>query len=128
MSENSKKDIIAFVSEFCERKTSYDALIEKNMHSAADAIVDELRDMPASVRIRSGWENYASKFRPDQFWLELSGGGPATRIIGELDNHAEVYSVQAQHQDWFEPWTDLVLDEQEEKAVKWFASLFYYGG
>jgi len=127
MSDNSRQNIESSVVDICLKYKSYNALVEESRHSAAEEIIDELREKPASVQIRSAWNNCPSEFKPEEFRIELSGGGPATRIIGDLDEHAEVWSVKPQHQDWFQPWKDLPLDEEETKAVKWFANLFYYG-
>jgi len=125
---HSKSCIVYEVNDICKRYKDYHNLKNSDLFEQdAENIVDQLREQPASIQVRSGWHDNPSDLRPEEFKIELSGGGPATRIIGELDNDGEVYSVQPQHQNWGTPWTDLVLDDQQTIAVKWFASLFYYG-
>ena len=126
--DHSKSCIVYEVNDICEKYKNYEQLDKAGLYAPAESIVDELREQPASIQVRSGWHDNPSDLKPEEFKIELSGGGPATRIIGELDNDGEVYSVQPQHQNWGTPWTDLVLDDQQTIAVKWFASLFYYGG
>jgi len=124
--DHSKSCIVYEVRDICKKYKQYSEL-QYGFDLDADNIVDQLREQPASIQVRSGWHDNPSDLKPEEFKIELSGGGPATRIIGELDNNGEVYSVQPQHQNWGTPWTDLVLDDQQTIAVKWFASLFYYG-
>jgi len=126
---HSKACIIYEVNDICRKHKEYHNLKNSDLFEQdAENIIDQLHELPASVQVRSGWTDLVSqKFTPEEFKIELSGGGPATRIIGELDNYGEVWSVKAQHQHWGIPWTDLVLDDQQTIAVTWFASLFYYG-
>ena len=126
---HSKSCIVYEVKDICKKYKDYHNTNNSDLFEQdAENIIDQLREMPSSISVRSGWNDSPKEFKPEEFKIELSGGGPATRIIGELDHHCEVYSVKAQHQDWGIPWTDLVLDEQQETAVKWFAGLFYFGG
>jgi hypothetical protein len=124
--DHSKSCIVYEVNDICKKYKQYSEL-QYGFDLDAENIVDQLREQPASIQVRSGWHDSPSDFKPEEFKIELSGGGPATRIIGELDNNGDVWSVQPQHQNWGTPWTDLVLDDQQTIAVKWFASLFYYG-
>jgi hypothetical protein len=124
---HSRQCIVYEVNDICEKYKNYEQLNKAGLYAPAESIVDELREQPASIQVKSGWHDSPSDFKAEQFKIELSGGGPATRIIGELDNHGEVWSVKPQHQHWGVPWTDLDIDKEQATAVKWFASLFYYG-
>ena len=125
--DHSKSCIVYEVNDICKKYKQYKEL-QSGFELDAENIVDELREQPASIQVRSGWTNLCTeKFTPYEFKIQLSGGGPATRIIGELDEHCQVWSVQPQHQDWGTPWTDLILDKEQTEAVMWFANLFYYG-
>lgn len=70
---------------------------------------DDARQMieedPLSVQVRSGWVNIGEEFTADEFEILLSTGGPATRIMGELDEHGEPHRAWLEVQDWFKPWT-----------------------
>ena len=124
---HSRQCIVYEVNDICEKYKNYEQLNKAGLYAPAESIVDELREQPASIQVRSGWHDSPSNFQPEEFKIQLSGGGPATRIIGELDNDGAIWSVKAQHQHWGIPWTDLFLDDQQTIAVTWFASLFYYG-
>lgn len=61
-----------------------------------------------------------------QYMILLGTGGPAARIVGELDEHCQPESATFQYQDWFKPWTDArVSDEAEETLLK-YAQEFYF--
>jgi len=90
-----------------------------------DVVTDYAREMPLSVLVRSDWHTPGSDFEPAQFELLLSTGGPAVRIIGELDHNREPYRPQLQYQDWGIPWTD--HPESKVDWLEWFAGLFWYG-
>ncbi len=52
-------------------------------------------------------------------------GGPATRIIGELNEHGEPTRARLQVQDWGTPWTDYRGGDQETLLT--YARCFYFG-
>jgi len=81
-----------------------------------------------SVEVRSDWIMPGQeKFQPAEFRILLSTGGPASRIIGELDVDLEPYSVRLQYQDWFTPWVDYFpLSDEEKQALEAYAREFYY--
>lgn len=59
----------------------------------------------------------------------LGTGGPATRIVGELDEYGQPTNAKFEYQDWFKPWTAANdLSEEEEKTLLEFASQFWFGG
>lgn len=61
------------------------------------------------------------------YMVLLCTGGPAVRIIGELDEHDQPDSARLQYQDWGTPWTDYNLTADEEKTLIAYANEFYYG-
>jgi hypothetical protein len=80
-----------------------------------------------SVEVRSGWVSvgYHEDMRPEEFCISLSTGGPATRIIGELNEHGEPTSARLQAQDWSTLWAD--YREADEEALLAYARCFYFG-
>jgi hypothetical protein len=80
-----------------------------------------------SVEVRSGWVSYGSQedMRPEEYCILLSTGGPATRIIGKLNDYGEPTSAKLQVQDLFTPWTD--YREADEGYLLAYARCFYFG-
>jgi DNA repair exonuclease SbcCD ATPase subunit len=82
-----------------------------------------------SVQVRSGWyapgdKHYATD-HPEEFKILLNTGGPATRIIGQLDEYNQPCSASLEAQDWFLPWTEYVNADQD--VLLDYARCFYYG-
>jgi hypothetical protein len=48
-----------------------------------------------------------------EFCILLCTGGPAARILGELDEHGEPYRAWMEYQDWGTPWTQFVPANQD---------------
>ena len=100
-----------------------------NHDTVADWIVDAMREAPLSVDICEKCESPGEEasLEPTEFQILLSTGGPALRIMGEL-NHGEPSRCWLEHQDWGTPWTRYFSRSAERaSALLWFASLFYYG-
>ena len=100
-----------------------------NHDTIAGWIEDEMREAPLSVEIRSGWREPGdgASMDPDEFRILLSTGGPALRIMGELDR-CEPSRCWLEIQDWGTLWTRMHCRyEYEIDGLRWFASLFYYG-
>lgn len=61
--------------------------------------------------------------------IMLSTGGPATRIMCELDEHMQPTRAWIQAQDWFQPWTDYVPrgDGETGETLLTYCRCFYFG-
>ena len=96
-----------------------------------DAVTEYAQEMPLTVLVRSGWHFPGEpEQQPTEFEILLSTGGPACRIIGELDRGSVAWQSGCrpvmQHQDWFKPWTESSYDI-DTNALLWFCEQFYYG-
>lgn len=90
----------------------------------------EIQEAPLSVEVRGGWHtpgDTRDADRPEEYRILLATGGPAVRIIGELDNDGEPFSATLQTQDWGTSWTDYRASDAEEKALLRYAQCFYFG-
>lgn len=58
-----------------------------------------------SIEVRSDWQSMGETLEPAEFCILLTTGGPAVRIVGELNN-GEPSRPRLQVQDWGTPWTD----------------------
>lgn len=95
-----------------------------------EAITDYANEIPLSVLVRSGWHFPGETFESAEFEILLSTGGPACRILGELDRGEVAWQAgrrpTIQHQDWGTPWTDSPYNV-DINALQWFCEQFYYG-
>ena len=91
----------------------------------AEQIRDCVLEIPLSLLVRSDWHVPGGESTYSQFELLLSTGGPAIRILGELDSYGEPYRPALQYQDWGTPWQN--HPESNIDALLWFAGQFYYG-
>ena len=106
-----------------------DQLFEKiNDYNAQDQLRESILNSALSVEFRSGWySSLDDELVPEEFKILLSWGGPALRVIGELDNYGPV-NPKLQFQDWGTLWTDFKITEDQQKALNWFCNCFYFGG
>ena len=99
-------------------------------YTREDEIREQAQEEALCVEFRSGWYSSPESIadlRPEEFKILLAWGGPALRIIGELDEYGPV-NPKLQHQDWGTPWTDFEITEDQQKALNWFCNCFYFGG
>lgn len=100
---------------------------ENNNDELLDAAIDSIYDDPLSVEVRDGWRSIGSKDSVDkEFRILLSTGGPATQIIGDLDEHDEPCNVKLQAQDWFQPWTTYETEEGDDEILLEYCQQFCF--
>jgi len=82
---------------------------------------------PLSIEVRSDWHTpgaHDDNSDPTDFRILLSTGGPATRIIGELNQYGEPCKATLQVQDWFTTWTD--YEGGDEDVLLEYCARFYF--
>lgn len=94
---------------------------EFNEEEARERILED----PLSVDVRSGWVASKEDMEPEEFCILLCTGGPAVRIVGELDR-GEPSRAWIEYQDWFKPWTQL-FGEIEQDTLLTYCRQFYFG-
>ena len=106
-----------------------DQLFEKsNDYDQQDELRESILNSALSVEFRSGWySSLDDELVPEEFKILLTWGGPALRIIGELDSYGPV-NPKLQFQDWGTLWTDFEITENQQDALNWFCNCFYFGG
>ena len=94
-----------------------------------DEIEQQVHEWPLSVDVRStAWRSVGSQeLEPDEFQIVLGFGGPAMRIHGSIDAHGEPCNPTMEVQDWFKPWTLCDTTDEQDEALMWFCSEFYFG-
>ncbi len=89
---------------------------------------ETIQQDPLSLLVRSSWGEVGGPVNTcdGEFELLLCTGGPAVRLIGELED-SKPSSVMLQYQDWGTPWTEMVLTENEQKTVFAYLDCFWFG-
>lgn len=105
----------------------YNKAVEEEDQSTIDEITERMYETPLSIQVRSGWQTPGQEMVPEEYCILLTTGGPALQITGDLDQYRQAVSAYLEYQDWFTPWTKHILNSQEQLALEWFVSLFYYG-
>ena len=100
------------------------------LEAAAGDCADEeearqrIQEDPFSVEVRSDWTNPGEPLEPSEFMILLCSGGPAVRIVGEL-NRGEPCRAWLEYQDWGTPWTRYFGADSDTLCQ--YASQFYFG-
>ncbi|HSW84257.1 MAG TPA: hypothetical protein VLH12_12315 [Usitatibacter sp.] len=93
------------------------------------------------VCVRDGWRSPGAAVQegPEEYYILLCTGGPAVRIIGELNKYSEPETARLEMQDWFTPWTEYRptnqedhtfttrIDTKAEEILLTYARQFYFG-
>ena len=100
---------------------------ERKRYHDEDEARQAISEDPLSVQVRSGWANSPAEFEAEEYEILLCTGGPACRIVGDLDR-GEPDRARIEYQDWFTPWIELVgITSGERDAMLVYARQFYFG-
>lgn len=119
------RSIVDMVSEL-ERHDSGSVIEETR--NARDEAETRIHEDALSVEVRSDWHEPGKTEDSAEYTILLCTGGPACRIIGDLNDCQEPGNARIEYQDWGTPWTDYPLSSEEEEVVLTYARQFYYGG
>src|SRR6266436_6720207 len=84
-----------------ELVAAYQTVHEKDGDDSA--ALEDIYVNALSVSVRSEWQTPCSQLTPAEFQILLCTGGPACRIIGDLDG-GDPTTARLEYQDWFTPW------------------------
>lgn len=102
----------------------------EELEAAAGDCTDEedarqrIQEDPLSVEVRSDWASPGEELTPGEFQILLCTGGPAVRIMGEL-NRGEPVRAWLEYQDWGTPWTQYFGASSDTLCQ--YASHFFFG-
>ena len=98
----------------------------ENWHDE-EAAHARLSEDPLSVEIRSDWHTPGSEGERGcgEFNILITMGGPAARIIGDLENGSPT-RARFQWQHWFTPWTEANTTHEQNEIMLRYAQEFYY--
>ncbi len=103
------------------------ATIDGEEFENADDVRERIEERPLSIQVRSGWYSPGDDSgSPEEFEILLSTGGPALRIMGDLDEYGQPTRAYMQWQDWGTPWTDYYESGTSDALLTW-VSVFYFG-
>ena len=67
---------------------------------------EEFGDVLLELKFGAVWQAGETDRQPSRFWALIGTGGPAMRIVGEINQYGEPEDCRLEVQDWFQPWTD----------------------
>ena len=107
-----------------------DALLaaeEADDQDAIDKAQEAIQEDPLHVQVRGDWHSPGESADLSEYNILLGWGGPAMRIIGELNECDEPETAKVETQDWFTPWVEFydTTEEEDEKLLR-YAGCFYY--
>ena len=92
-----------------------------------EQIKESILNSALSVEFRSGWTSNPNDIELEEFKILLTWGGPALRVIGDLNQYKEPENIKMQFQDWGTFWTDFEITENQQEALNWYCNCFYFG-
>ena len=119
-----KKDIRKEANESGQRFIETASEVLKRVNSNNEKVSEEAREeiVNNALEVATGKDFDGT----ETYMILLSTGGPATRIIGELDEHGQPTTATFQFQDWFLPWTEAQLSQEEKQTLIKYAEFFYF--
>lgn len=90
----------------------------------ADDARQRIEEDALSVRIFG--ERTNGEWEADKFEILLTTGGPAVRIMGELDGNCEPSHAYLETQDWGTPWTEYYETGIRDTLLA-YCRCFYFG-
>jgi len=123
--------------EALESGETEEATIDGDTYADPDEVRERIQESALSVQVRSGWYTPGETPTAEEFCILLTTGGPALRIIGELDDYGQPDNARLEYQDWGTPWTPFSLFGDDGKSIEeasatesdvlTFAQCFYFG-
>lgn len=93
--------------------------------ASRDDAEQRIQEDPLSLEVRSGWVEVGQPLEAEEFMVLLTTGGPAVRIVGELDQYKEPSRAWLEVQDWGTPWTQYFDADQD--VLLTYCRQFYFG-
>ena len=126
MHAKQEKDWQTQVNEYAE---SAIANIRELLDQCTDDDDSPVQEDPLSVEVRSGWYSFGpnANAKPAEYNILLGTGGPASRIIGDLDEYGQPENARFEYQDWGKPWTEARTSPEQDETMLEYARHFYFG-
>lgn len=129
--------------EACERLTDAETALEVFQAVDGDELAELIADAgefedadeartridedPLEITLTGSWQVGEEKPEADKFIILLTTGGPAVRIVGELDRYNQASHAWIEYQDWFTPWVEYSGDAVSQSDLLTYCNCFYFG-
>ncbi len=101
---------------------------ERDDYHDEDKARQTIEEDALSVEVRSDWHSPGDPEVEDtEYRILLCTGGPAVQILGDVGEHGQPDRARLMCQDWFTPWTEVILESEESADLLTFAQAFYFG-
>lgn len=108
-----------------------DYSFQYNFNEDSDEARDQIMDDPLEITYRTGWLNHSEvcdgidKGSIEECCILLCTGGPAVRILCDVDHRGAPRRPIVQYQDWGTPWTELLsITSEQRNALETYISNF----
>lgn len=119
-----KEKLRPYFDSIKEMVTALNEARETDNETALEEAEQVIQDDPLSVQVRSGWSGVGEPLEPSEYEILLCWGGPAVRIVGELNEYKEPETANLEFQDWSISWEGCYFDED---VLLQYARQFYFG-
>lgn len=101
---------------------------DREQYHDEDSARQSIEEDPLSIEVRSDWHTPGESEDASEYMILLCTGGPACRIVGDLDQYQQPERARLEYQDWFTPWIEyLDMTHEEHEALTTFARQFCFG-
>lgn len=100
--------------------------IEKQIGECKDKEDAETKIQEDALSVRVFGERVWGEWQADKFELLLATGGPAVRIMGELDDNCEPSRAWLETQDWGTLWTQYYVEGIQDTLLT-YSRCHYFG-
>ena len=100
---------------------------EAGNYADADHARQDIQEHPLEIATKSGWHAPGENGDDDEFMILLCTGGPAVRIVGELDQYKQPARAWIECQDWFISWQEWRGENFDHDALLQYCQEFYFG-
>ena len=90
----------------------------------SESALDEMQNAALELKVSGSWVPGCTP-TAESYMILLSTGGPALRLVGDLNEYQEPVTARLEWQDWGTPWTP--YHDANESDLLIFASQFYFG-
>lgn len=123
--EEAKKVLAQWRDEYAEEMKELEE--SSNDCKDEDEARERIQEDALEVQVRSDWHSPGEQQNtPTEFYILLCTGGPAVRIMGELNNYCEPCRAWIEYQDWGTPWTHAVGVIDQDTLLQ-YCRQFWFG-